>query len=49
MIKMVEAGGVEPPSGNDGRKATPCSAASVYSPRRLKKRQDDGEATPNEF
>ena len=46
---MVEAAGVEPASGGVTGEATPCSASSWFSPRRLKKRQNSGGATPNWF
>jgi len=46
---MVEAAGVEPASGSATGEATPCSASSWFSPRRLEKRQNGGRATPNEF
>ncbi len=44
---LVEAAGVEPASGGVTGEATPCSASSWFSPRRLKKRQNSGGATPN--
>ena len=47
--KMVEAAGVEPASGSVVGEATPCSASSWFSPRRLEKRQNGGRATPNSF
>jgi len=46
---MVEAAGVEPASGSVTGEATPCSASSWFSPRRLEKRQNGGAATPNSF
>ena len=46
---MVEAAGVEPASGSVSREATPCSASSRFSPGRLEKRQNGGQATPNSF
>jgi hypothetical protein len=46
---LVEAAGVEPASGSAAGEATPCSASSVVSPRRLEKRQNGGEATPDLF
>src|SRR5213593_2960830 len=46
---MVEAAGVEPASGSATGEATPCSASSWFSPRRLEKRQNGGAATPNSF
>jgi hypothetical protein len=46
---MVEAAGVEPASGSVTGEATPCSASSWFSLRRLKKRQNSGRATPNWF
>ena len=48
-VGMVEAAGVEPASGGVTGEATPCSASSWFSPRRLKKRQNSGGATPNWF
>src|SRR5262249_4890022 len=47
--EMVEAAGVEPASGSVTGEATPCSASSWFSPRRLEKRQNGGTATPNLF
>ena len=47
--ELVEAAGVEPASGSATGEATPCSASSWFSPRRLEKRQNDGRATPNSF
>ena len=46
---MVEAAGVEPASGSGTGEATPCSASSLFSPGRLEKRQNSGQATPNLF
>ncbi len=46
---MVEAAGVEPASGSATGKATPCSASSCFSSRRLEKRQNGGGTTPNLF
>jgi hypothetical protein len=45
----VEAAGVEPASGSVTGEATPCSASSWFSPRRLEKRQNGVGATPNSF
>ncbi len=47
--ELVEAAGVEPASEGVTGKATPCSASSEFSPRRLEKRQNGGGATPNGF
>ncbi len=49
VISMVEAAGVEPASGSVTGEATPCSASSEFSPRRLEKRQNDVRATPDGF
>ena len=46
---LVEAAGVEPASEGVTGKATPCSASSWFSSRRLEKRQNSGGATPNWF
>jgi len=46
-LELVEAAGVEPASEGVTGKATPCSASSEFSPRRLEKRQNGGRATPN--
>ena len=47
--ELVEAAGVEPASGSVTGEATPCSASSSFSPRRLEKRQNGVGATPNSF
>src|SRR5215813_12927214 len=49
MTNLVEAAGVEPASEDVKGKATPCSASSEFSPRRLEKRQNNGKASPNSF
>jgi hypothetical protein len=46
---LVEAAGVEPASGSATGEATPCSASSEVSSRRLEKRQNDGRTTPDSF
>src|SRR5439155_18100849 len=46
---MVEAAGVEPASGSVTGEATPCSASSWFSPGRLEKRQNGGQASPDGF
>ena len=42
----MEAAGVEPASGSVTGEATPCSASSWFSPRRLEKRQNGGQGNP---